>query len=122
MRSDHTHFTSGDTEERAKLMHALRRQMGASMLRYALTMLMMDKPTPGPRVSYIYEALSAASNIGYECGIRVFDGPGGEPDIYAVIALPTGAIGFALSEYNDNIFVFEPDGVREIAQAHLGDD
>jgi hypothetical protein len=85
-------------------------------------MLTGGKVADEDRATYIYEALTCSSAVGYKCGIDMYGSWVGSAEMYAVIELPTGTIGFALSEYEGTDFMYEPDLVKPIVDAFIGDE
>jgi hypothetical protein len=118
----HVHIDMNNSGEVETLRSKVRKAMAGIGLRYALYMLTSGDVDNDGRAALIYDALAHATHLGYKCGIDMYGNWVGAEEMYAVIELPTGTIGFALSDYEGTDFMYEPDLVNPIVDAFIGEE
>lgn len=123
MTDDEIQAWGSVTDEAAQhLVDTVTQAAGETLLRGALRKLMGFETTDEKfRVGLIYQALMAASDAGYECGIRVYDIVGNPPEVTAFIRLPNGAIGMGLVANYGNDYIAYDNHARETVRNFLGE-
>lgn len=106
-------------EKRESLIREMRRVEAKKLLAEALHHIISVEHSDSDKLGFIYGALMAANDAGFDCGIRVFDDNAGDVELYAVFDLPTGSVAFAVAEHPSSIFYFEPDRVRTTVQRFI---
>lgn len=111
----------GVTEEAAMhIVEMVSAAAGETLLRGALRKLCgMEATDPKYRIALVYQALMAASDAGYKCGIRVQAYYDIEPSVVAILDLPTGTVAFPLAQYEGFIYTAHYTDQSDIVRRFL---
>lgn len=74
---------------------------GETVLRYALGNILIGAKMGEIKDQSTYQALMAATDAGYQCGVKVYDEGGDNYTLMAVFLLPTGPVEIEIPNFGE---------------------